>query len=682
MRQVLPLLLLTSTLLAALPAHADEGMWPYDLVPRATIHGLALTDPWLEHLRLASVRFGGASASFVSAEGLILTNHHVGSGCIQQLGTPARNLMRDGYLAKTRKDELKCPDVELNVLQRIEDVTAQVRAAAKPEMTPAQANHAQKQAMTRLEQACAQGGLRCDVVTLYNGGLYHLYTYRKLTDVRLVFAPEAQIAFFGGDPDNFTFPRFDLDMALFRAYENGKPARPDRFLKLAAKPAAEGDLVVTSGHPGGTSRLLTVAELELLRDQAYPARLDDLARQRQVLLAYAATSDEAARQARNHLFGLENGLKALGGYLAGLRSSSVLAERMTTESSERTDPTVAKALDTIADATRVQRELFSRYRMTEGFTLQTRLFGWARQLVRLADERPKANDERLREYRDSNLASLEQGLFSPAPVYLGLEEALLADALEHLKTTLGDADPVVVAALAGQTPAERAKRLISQTKLQDPAERKTLAKGGAAAIQASTDPLIVLSRALDAEARALRTRMEDEVEGPLRRAHETLAEAAFAQYGTKRYPDATGTLRLSFGKVAGYSEDDGTAVAPITTFGGLFARSDKAGGKAPWDLPESWKQARGRLNLATPFNLASTNDIIGGNSGSPLVNRDGELVGLVFDGNLQSLAGQFFFDERQNRTVAVHAAAIVQALRSVYRAAALADELEGRTVAR
>ena len=661
-------------------SHADEGMWPFNRMPKEALqqnHGFAVTDAWLDRVRGASVRFNtGGSGSWVSATGLVLTNHHVGADCIHKLAGRGKDYIQDGFAAKTAQEEQKCPDLELNVLVAIDDVTVQIQAAAKPGMPAAAANQAQKEAMATLEKHCSeQSGLRCDVVTLYQGGLYDLYKYKKFTDVRLVFAPEAQIAFYGGDPDNFTFPRFDYDMAIFRVYEGDKPYRPQHFLPWATD-AKAGDLVFTSGHPGTTSRSFTVAQREVLRDRTYPMRLADLARTREVLTAYGAQSPEAERQARTPRYGVDNASKALTGYLAGLKKTDLMQAQRHEEAQLRKDPTAAQALDAIAVSQKTYQSLFVRYQRTEGWTLQSKLFGIARHLLRLSVERALPSEKRLREYRDSNLASVELALFSSAPVYVALEQATLTSALLTLQTELGAADPLVVAMLAGKTPALRAQEVLSSSKLVQVQERKRLA-ADAKAVADSSDPLILLAKILDPEARALRKRFEDEVEGPVREAQRLLAVASFKKYGTSRYPDATFTLRLSWGKIMGYAEDDGTAVDPLTTFGGLFARSDKAGNAGPWELPKTWLAARKTLDGKTTCNVASTNDITGGNSGSPVLDRQGRLVGLIFDGNIQSLAGQFVFDGKQNRAVWVHSAALLEALRKVYGQAGLADELLG-----
>lgn len=664
----------------AAPAAADEGMWPFNRLPKDLVksrHGFEPSDSWLEHVRLSSVRFNsGGSGSFVSAGGLVLTNHHVGADCIQKLGKKGKDLIADGFYAKSSAEEEKCPDLELNVLVGIDDVTAQIKAVAVADQSPAQVNQAQKEAMARIEKSCSEtSGLRCDVVTLYQGGLYDLYKYKKYTDVRLVFAPEAQIAFYGGDPDNFTFPRYDFDMAIFRAYDAGKPLQPQHFLQWSTT-AKDGDLVFTSGHPGNTSRSFTTAQLGVLRDLAYTFRLAQLSRIRSTLVTYSNLSPEAERQAKTPIFGTENGLKALQGYKAAVQNPRLFEAVLKRETELRSDPKAAAAIDSIAQAQQKYLDIFARYQITEGFTLQTKLFAYARHLVRMGAEMQLPSDKRLREYRDSNRPSLELSLFSAAPVYRAMEQALLADALRHVKRELKEGDPIVKAACGSEDADMRAYHLLTETKLADPNERKRLAHDFKALAE-SKDPLIVLAQQLDPEARQLRKVFEDEVEAPMRQAQGVLAQAMFAKYGSKMYPDATFTLRLSFGKIAGYPEDDGTAIAPITTLGGLYARADKAANKHPWNLPKSWADARPRVKADTPFNVASSNDIIGGNSGSPVVDKEGKLVGLIFDGNIQSLAGQFGFDDKQNRAVWVHTGALLEGLRKVYMADRLADEMQG-----
>jgi len=637
-------------------ARADEGMWLYNTFPAEKVqkqYGFLPTQEWLDHLRSSSVRFNnGGSGSFVSADGLAFTNHHVGADCIEKLATSGADYMKAGFYAKSQAEEAKCPDLELNVLVGIEDVTAKVKAGAKKSMSTADVGQAQRSAMSALELDCASStGLRCDVVTLYSGEVYNLYKYKKYTDVRLVFAPEFAAAFFGGDPDNFTFPRYDLDITFFRIYENGKPVHLDNYLRWSNVGVKEGDLIFVSGHPGRTDRQETVAQIMFLKDVDFPARLANYKRRIDALQKFSAESTENARVAQEDIFGLQNSQKAIGGEYKALQNTAVLLKMHTAE-----------------------REQEQAY----GFTSD--LAGYARTLVRVAAEKPKPNGDRLREYRDSALPSLEQALFSTAPVYKSLETVTLTTGLAQLKDALGIDDPAVKAALQGKSPAEAAKALIAGTKLEDVALRKQLYEGGKVAIDASTDPLIVLMRTVDPEAREARKRFDDEVDAVVRRDGATIVRARFAQTGFTQPPDATFTLRLSYGPVKGY-EEGGKKVPYCTTFAGAFQHAEEHGNKPPYELAPSWIKMKSKLNLQTPLNFVSTADIIGGNSGSPTVNKAGEVVGIIFDGNIQSLALDFYYDDRQARAVSVDSRGIIEALRNIYGANGLADELTGAKAA-
>ena len=679
--RMLSLVLLALALAPA--ARADEGMWTFNNFPKPLVkqrYHVEVSDPWLDHVRLSSVRFNnGGSGSMVSATGLVMTNHHVGADCIHKLGKSDKDLIKTGFYARSAAEEIKCPDLELNVLVNIDDVTKDVQSVTKPGMDDAAVNKAQKEKMSDLEKACAdRTHLRCDVVTLYHGGRYDLYTYKKYTDVRLVFAPEFGIAFFGGDPDNFEYPRYDLDVAYFRVYEAGVALAPEHYLKWSADGAKENELVFVSGNPGGTSRLDTVSQLVFTRDVTQPFLLERLGLMRRVLEEYGKKGVEESRQAETRLFGVMNGLKAINGREDGLKDPKVMAKKRADEAKLKqqlaADPQYAKVFDNIAATEEKFRPSFVRFSLTERSNLGSTLFGIATDLVRLVDEKGKPNGVRLREYRESALPSLELRLFSPAPIFDGLEEAMMSATLEWTRDKLGANDAYVQKLLGGKTPAARAHELVSGTKLKDPAFRKQLA-ANKQLVATSNDPMIVLARALDPERRALRKSFEDTVEGPIHHNEELLARGQFSVQGTSSYPDATFTLRLSFGKVAGYMQD-GKKVPPMTSMAGLYERSAKAGGKAPWDLPRRWIEKKAKINGKVPMDFVSTNDIIGGNSGSPVINARGEVVGLIFDGNLQSLVGDFVYDEAQNRAVSVHSSALIEALRKVYDAGALADELQ------
>jgi hypothetical protein len=667
---------------------ADEGMWTFDNPPLKQLkdrYGFQTTREWLDHLRLSSARFNdGGSGSFVSPHGLVLTNHHVALGQLQKVSSPAKDYAKDGFYARTEAEELKCPDLEINVLVGMEDVTARVRSAVKPGMSDEAALKARKAEIASIEkQSLERTGLRSDVISLYQGGEYWLYQYKKYTDMRLVFAPEQQIAFFGGDPDNFTYPRHDIDFALFRVYENGKPVESNHYLKWNAKGAGDGELVFVSGHPGSTSRLQTMTQIETERDYNLPLVLKTLNRWLEAAKQYAAQGPEQARQAANTIFGVANSLKAYDGRAQGLADKNLVAKMQKDESSFRglvaSNPAWEKAYggawDAIAQAEMKHRQMLKTYRF---YSLRgSRLLAIALNIVHYVAEVKKPDGERLEGYHDSELDSLRFRLFSPAPIYPGFEAAMLEGALQLSLEELSANDPFMKAVLGGRTPAEVAKAAVQGTKLADPTVRKSLVDGGEAAVQASSDPMIVLARAIDPFDRQRIKAFEDNVESVETPAGEKIGQARFAVYGKSLYPDATFTLRLAYGAVKGYPMN-GTQAPPMTTFYGLYDRAYSFGLKPPYNLPARYLERRNRLDLAGPLDFVSTCDVIGGNSGSPVVNEEGELVGLIFDGNIESLVGDFVYYEVNNRAVAVHSGAIIQVLRELYDASPLADELEGK----
>lgn len=680
------LIFVTGLLLAASPAaRGDEGMWLFNKPPVRQVreaYGFGIIPEWLEHLQKSSVRIGkGGSGSFVSAQGLILTNHHVGSGMIEKLSTGERDLLKDGFYASGLQEELKCPDLEINILMSIEDVTGRVNAAIGAEQSPEQAAAARRAVFAEIEKESLDAtGLRSDVVTLFQGGAYHLYRYQRFTDVRLVFAPDARAAAFGGDPDNFEFPRYCLDFCFFRAYQDGKPAQTPHFLKWQAAGAAEGELVFTSGHPGRTNRSVTLAQLEAMRDDGFPHRLEQIFRGETMLRAWSDRDRENARRAKGAIVGTQNGRKAIQARLDGLLDPGFMAEKARSEAEFRavmrendTWKAADAAFDRIAAAEEAKRGFAPRYRLLEGGeAFGTSLFGIARTLLRAADEADKPDGERLRGYQESSRVSLELELFSDRPIHDNIELLRLENSLTFLCTKLGANDPAVVGILAGKSPVERAAELIRGTGLKDVSLRRKLYQGGRKAVAASTDPMIALARLVDAEARDLRSRAEtlDEV---IAQAHRDISQARFAIEGDSSYPDATFTLRLSYGVIQGYH--DRIPVPAMTRFRGLSQRHEEQGGVPPFDLSETWKARAGGLNPETPLNFVSTHDITGGNSGSPMVNRKGELVGLIFDSNAPGLLSDFAYTADKGRAISVHPAGMLEAMRVIYRADRVLAEL-------
>ncbi len=667
-------------------ATADEGMWLFNAPPLRQLkekYNFEPTPQWLEHLQKASVRFNsGGSGSFVSANGLVITNHHVGADTLQKISSQEHNYLRDGFYARTQTEEIKSTDLELNVLESIEDVTARVNDAIKSGMTPNQASAARSGAIAQIEKESKERtGLRSDVVALYQGGAYHLYRYKRYDDIRLVFAPEQQMAFFGGDPDNFEYPRFDLDICIFRVYENGQPARIDNFLKWNLRGPSDGELTLVSGSPGKTDRQFTLDELADTRDRFLPYLLRMFNRREVLLLAYGGRSFENARRARDDLFGDQNNRKRYDGYLAGLAREQKLRDAIARDPKLKSASSAYNRIKNAQAETaknaplynylEMERPRFTAYREPHAFV--SNLFKYARLLLRAVDERAKPNGARIPEFRDSARESLELELFSTEPIYDDYEILRLTDSLTDFAEKFGANDPLVKQVLAGKSPHARAVELVTGTKLKDIAVRKDLYAKDASALQAAHDPMIDLARLVDGPARNAR-KIYDAQEETKKQAYSEIAKARFTIEGTSSYPDATFTLRLSYGTVRGY-EQDRKQIPAFTDFAGLYQRSAEHDNKAPFDLPQRWIDKKSKLDLSTHFNFVSDADIIGGNSGSPVVNKTGEFVGIIFDGNIQSLVLDCIYTEKQARAVSVDSAAITEALRKLYDAQPLVDEL-------
>ncbi len=660
--------------------HSDEGMWLYTNLPKSQLqqrYNFQVEEDWAKHLQLASVRFNnGGSASFVSSDGLVITNHHVAADTLYKLSSESSNIYEKGFLALDNNQELKAPDLELNQLVSIEDVTDRVNAAVKNKDDAAEAAASRRAAIAEIEEASnKETGLRSNVVTLYGGGRYELYRFKKYTDVRLVWAPEAAAAFFGGDADNFEYPRYCLDVTLFRVYEDGKPAKIDHFLRMDPQGATDGDLIFVSGNPGRTRRIYTTDALAYQRDIAMPRTLDLLRRKEILLQQYALNGPEQDRRSRDDLFGIQNSRKAYSGMLAGLQDPAFFKSKLAYETELRKAIQSNPKLKSLDDAwAQIEKVLEKRREQgKQSGSLRSRLYTIAETILLLVQENQKPNTERLEEYRDSNRESLLQELYSPAPLYDDLERMELADELARFMEDRGGNDPLVLEMLAGQAPRERATAIVNATKLFDVEARKSLVDAGLSAVESSDDPLVKLAQILNPEYRRLE-QINKEIGELEKQAYAKIAEAKFAIEGDSVYPDATFTLRLAFGAVKGY-EEDGREIQSHTTLGGAFEHEAAHGKEDPWILPKSWHDTKSKIDLDTPFNFICTADIIGGNSGSPVVGRNGAMVGVIFDGNIHSLTADYYYSDKQARAVAVHIAGVLEVMRSVYGAGKLADAM-------
>lgn len=663
--------------------HADEGMWTFDNFPSRTVgqkYGFAPSQQWLDHVRLSSLRIAeGCSASFISPHGLVMTNHHCVLGCVEQLSSAEHNFVEDGFSASTPADERKCPTFELDQLMQIGDVTSQVQAAIAGK-TGAAANAALNAKTSELEKSCgADPSTLCEVVSLYQGGVYDLYHYKRYNDVRLVFAPEMSVAQFGGDPDNFNFPRYDFDIGLVRVYDNGHPIDSPDYLKWSADGSKSGELVFVSGNPGGTSRQLTVAQLAFERNINLPAIIPAVSEYRGLLGRFVTESPERAREGNEPLFFDENTFKVVFGREQALLDPDFFETKVREEQRLRhavdMNPKLAADKSAWNDVERIQKvraNLFDETFAT-GLFRYSDLLRDAITLVRAANQRELPNKQRLPEYTDQALVRIQHNLSAPVPIYKDLEELNLRWILSEARRQLGVGDPLVVKMLGKESPEHLAERLVSGTHLDEVKAREDLYNGGESAINSSTDPMIVFARTVEPDLLAIRKQVDAEVDAPTRAAAERIAKARFAIYGTSVYPDATFTLRLSYGTVKGFTDARGHLVEPYTTIGGLFNR---ATGAPPFVLPESWLKAKSELNLSTPMNLSTTNDIIGGNSGSPLINKDGEIVGLIFDGNIYSIGGDYGYDAAKNRAVAVDSRALLEGMSKVYHLDRIVGEIK------
>ena len=673
----------TSVLAACLlpaAAQADEGMWTFDAFPAARMkaaYGWAPDQAWLDKVRASAVRLtGGCSASFVSNAGLILTNHHCVVSCLQDLSTAQNDIVANGFTAANRAAERQCPGQQAEVVTSISDVTRDVQGAIGT-ATGEAAVKARDARIAQIEKVgCSDTATtRCQVVRLYGGGKYKLYKYRKYSDVRIAWAPEFAAAFFGGDPDNFNFPRYAMDAAFLRAYENGRPVATPAHLQWNPRAPKDGEATFVVGNPGSTQRLLTSEQLAFQREVALPITLATYSELRGRLIAAMDGNAERTREGADTLFGVENSLKVFIGRVKALNDPAFTGKLAAAEADLKQrsagNAAIGNPWADIAQAVGAYRDIYVPYRFSSP---QSELYGYAEALVRAADERAKPNAERLPGYTDSALPLLEKQILDAKPIYPWLEELQMEWSLSKAREYLGADDPQTRLLLGRESPEQLSQRLVSGTRLADPAYRKQLWEGGKAAIDASNDPLIQYARKLDARDRELTRLFNERYDGPVTAAQARLATARFGAYGDTVYPDATFTLRISYGKVAGWTER-GQQVPTRTTMGGAFER---ATGADPFKLPKAFVANESRIDKSATYDFVTTNDIIGGNSGSPVIDRAGTVIGAAFDGNIHSLGGNYGYDGNLNRTVVVSTAAVDEALRNIYPAPALVAELGGK----
>ena len=677
--------------MSAFPVQAEEGMWPFNMVPKNEIkstYGVDISDVWLEKVRMSSVRFGaGGSSSFVSPNGLLMTNQHVGRGCIQKLSHGEENLLRDGFYAESYEEERVCPGLEVNQTIAITNVTEEVKKAAADVKKRADQNKKQKAKMAQIEKECVQDPslFRCEVVTLYGGGEYHLYRYRKYTDVRLVWAPENDAKHFGGEKDNFEFPRMSLDVSFFRVYENGKPLESEsHYFSFSKSGAKEGDVVFVSGHPGRTGRLASMGELRYLKETAYPFYVEWFTKMRKNYESYMEQGESSRQTALADWLRASNAEKALTGYLRGLQDDALM-----TQIQARHQALLDALSKKGADAKKLKKawkeidesydgftKHFTRWAVTEGyFSPRATAAINARHLVRLSGELAKKDGQRLREYSDSNLTRIELELFSEAPVDRDLETEKIAFSLEAMQAAFGKNDPLIKRLLKGKSPRARAQAIVNDTKLYDVKTRRDLYAKNASGVKSSKDAMIQFVKGYDKVARKYRKLYEDSVEATTRAQAGHIAAAYSQAYGRAMYPDATFTLRLSYGSVKGY-DVDGKKISWATQVGDIYRTNRRWKNQEPYVLPERFEKNISNVNFSVPYNFVSTNDIIGGNSGSPIINQNAEIVGLIFDGNIYQLSNRFEYRSEKERAVSVHSQGMLHILKNIYQAKGLVEELQ------
>lgn len=656
--------------------HAEEGMWPLNMVPQKEIqakYGVTLSEEWLLQVQKACLRISlGGSGAFVSSQGLILTNHHVGSEAIYNLSIKENNLIEKGFYAPSPEQELKCPNMYVDQLISIADITEEVELEMQGLTSGADKERVQQEVVSRLKtEYQARTSLQPQLITLYGGAKYQLYLYKRYTDIRLVFAPEKAIAFFGGDQDNFEYPRYNLDICFFRAYENDKPVVTDDYLPWSTSGPKPSELLVVGGNPGHTARLYTTAHLAFFKNEELPFILRLVSKKLKVVEEFAKKSGENGRIASEQISRLQNTSKAFNGISQGLKNNVIIHQKKAFEAALEKKQNIAPALQNLEQALKEAKPIYPSYMILEGMgSNYCTLYRWAKQFVRLSEELQKPDNERLKEYTDTELPTLKLALLSSQPIYPSLEKVNFTCGLKFLKKIIGSRFP-----FKKESPDEIGRRLIENTRLADLEYRKEL-WNHPEKVKTSPDPLIQLALALDPLARELRKKIEDNLESVKKESYAQITAALFRQFGETIYPDATFSLRLSMGTLRGYQEKR-VLLPPMTTLAETFQHAKAHHSEGPFQLPPSWEQRKESLEKnQTGFNFVSTHDIVGGNSGSPMINLNKELVGLIFDGNIYSLIWDYQYNDEQGRAISVHSHAILEALEKIYQATPLVTELK------
>lgn len=672
----------------------DSGkMWTFDYPPVKYFertYGFTPDEKWFDNARLSALRLSGCSASFISSDGLVMTNHHCARYALDKVNKPGEDLPDSGFYAPTLNDERRVDGMYADQLISMKDVTAEVQEAFERGKTDeekvAERNREiqklQKDAWEEYKKSQPNDSIYAQVVTFYNGGKYSLYIYKRYTDIRLVFAPQLIVAYFGGDYDNFTYPRYDLDVSLFRIYQDGKPLNTEHYFRWSNSGAQENEPVFVIGNPGRTSRLLTVAQLEFNRDYSYPYIVNLLKDAMDIYSKYIEQHPDKKLEYQTRLFGISNSYKAYTGYLGGLRDQYLMARKRAFEKKFReavdANPVLKEKYGSVwKEIARIQKEKAEIYEKFQAYNVtglgRSSYFNIASRLIQYAKAMKMPESNRPMDYKGGALDSTKKKFF-PSNFNPDIEKMFLEYQLGFMSSVFGTSNEAFNRLLGGRTPTDAAHDLATTTFLGDSSRVVAMLNGSPDAILSSSDPFIQYMESIQKEASEMQARYQN-LSAREATQGQKLGHALYDVYGTSIPPDATFTLRIADGVVKGY-EYNGTIAPPLTTFYGMYNRYYSFGKKYPWYLPGNWSNPPADFNLSTPLDFVATNDIIGGNSGSPVINKNLEIVGLIFDGNIESLPGEYIYVDTYNRSVAVHSNAILEALAKIYHADRIVSEIK------